>query len=265
VTRTRKKLRSDIACPTPTHLRVRGRNLVDLIGTTSLGDFAFLELTHGCRHHKNRRSSTPSSVVLVEHGLTPSAHRARLTHLGSPEALQASVAAGLLGNRRPLSAALPRRWRGCCRRLLKRRGHGREDPCTRDRPAANGTRAADPGLGPPDPPAARPATPRLFEVAAANGFSGRYVELIQAVSAEATNVLKRPLPSRHRGDRRHRLELGFPWRVCRGLAVIARSIGLVAHCSRGPGTAGGRDLERVDDEATEQHAWRISGPWLHDA
>jgi len=47
-------------------------------------------------------------------------------------------------------------------------------------------------------------------------------------------------------------ELGFPWRVCRGLAVIARSIGLVAHLLEEDQEPLAAEIwNRVDDEATE--------------
>ncbi len=75
-----------------------------------------------------------------------------------------------------------------------------------------------------------PRTAKLFEVAAANGLSGRYVELMQLVGEEATRVLARELPVNATGAiGAIASELGISWRVCRGLAVMARAIGLVAH------------------------------------
>jgi citrate synthase len=109
-----------------------------------------------------------------------------------------------------------------------------------------------PGLGHPIHRPVDPRTSRLFDVAAANGFSGRYVRLMQAVGDEATRVFARPLPVNATGAiGAIASELGFGWRACRGLAVIARSIGLVAHLleeEREPLAA--EIWSRVDEEAT---------------
>jgi citrate synthase len=86
------------------------------------------------------------------------------------------------------------------------------------------------GLGHPIHKPVDPRTAKLFEVAAANGLSGRYVELMQLVGEEATRVLARELPVNATGAiGAIASELGISWRVCRGLAVMARAIGLVAH------------------------------------
>jgi citrate synthase len=86
------------------------------------------------------------------------------------------------------------------------------------------------GLGHPVHKPVDPRTAKLFAVAAANGLSGRYVELMQLVGEEATRSYGRDLPVNATGAiGAIASELGIPWRVCRGLAVMARAIGLVAH------------------------------------
>src|SRR5438105_9121130 len=92
------RIKSGLGHSTADKIFVRGYDLTEeLIGKVSLGDVAFLEL-------KDRLPSPQESVMfnallvtLVEHGLTPSTIAARLTYFGAPEALQAAVAAGLLG------------------------------------------------------------------------------------------------------------------------------------------------------------------------
>ena len=247
----RKTLRSDIAWSDATHIVVRGHNLVDLIGTTTLGDFAFLELTGRLPTPEESTVFDAIVVVLVEHGLTPSAIASRLTYLGSPEALQAAVAAGLLG--------IGDRFGGpaeeVARMLQEAIGAGGDDLPAMAEVIVREKREAKrpvPGLGHPIHRAADPRTARLFEVAAANGFAGRYVDLMKAVSDEASRVLGRPLPVNATGAiGAIASELGFEWRVCRGLAVIARSIGLVAHLleeDREP--LAGEIWSRTDEEAT---------------
>ena len=98
-----------------------------------------------------------------------------------------------------------------------------------------------------------PRTPRLFEVAAANGFSGRYVELIQVVAEEASRSFGRELTVNATGAiGAIASELGFPWQICRGLAVMARAIGLVAHLQEEQSDPQATEIwARVEDEASE--------------
>jgi citrate synthase len=249
-----KRLRSDIARSTADKIVVRGHDLVDLIGRVPLGDVAFLEL-------KGRLPTAQESVVfnaitvtLVEHGLTPSAIAARLTYLGAPESLQAAVAAGLLGlggrfggtvedAAHVLQAALEQApeeadLREVAREVVRR--HRAE-------------RRLIPGIGHPTHKDVDPRVPRLFEVAAANGLAGRYVQLVQLVGEEATAALGRPLPVNATGAiGAIASELEIPWQVCRGLAVMARAIGLVAHLQEElTRPIAGEIWTRVEDEAAD--------------
>jgi len=228
---SRKRLRSDIAYSTADRIVVRGHDLVDLIGSASLGDVAFLEL-------KGRLPTPAESVVfnaitvtLVEHGLTPSAIAARLTYLGAPESLQGAVAAGLLG----LGGRYGGTVEGVARVLQE--GLAGAAPGAGPREVARaivaGHRAEKrliPGLGHPTHRGGDPRVPRLLQVAAENGFAGRHVELLGLLGEEASAALDRALPVNATGAiGAIASELEIPWQVCRGLAVMARAIGLVAH------------------------------------
>jgi citrate synthase len=202
-----------------------------VLGKVSLGDFAFLEL-------KGRLPTPQESVVfnalvvtLVEHGMTPSAIAARMTYFGAPEALQAGVAAGILGmgNRfggsieqaaRILQEALAAQTKDADLREIARK-------IVADHKANKNVIG---GLGHPIHKPIDPRTPKLFAIAADNGFSGRYVKLMELIGAEATAAYGRELPVNATGAiGAIASELGFEWRVCRGLAVMARAIGLVGH------------------------------------
>ena len=227
-----KKLKSDLGWSTADRIVVRGHDLVgELIGKVSLGDFAFLELKGRLPTKQESVVFNAITVTLVEHGMTPSAIAARLTYFGAPESLQGAVAAGLLGMgdrfggsaedaARMLQAALEVVEPDADLRVLAR-GIVSDHKKTKQ-PIA--------GLGHPVHKPVDPRTAKLFAVAAANGLSGRYVELMQLVGEEATRSYGRDLPVNATGAiGAIASELGIPWRVCRGLAVMARAIGLVAH------------------------------------
>ena len=228
----RKQLRSDLGWSTADRIVVRGHDLIEeLIGKVSLGDIAFLELKGRLPTKQESIVFNAITVTLVEHGMTPSAIAARLTYFGAPESLQGAVAAGLLGMgdrfggsaedaARMLQTALEGADRGVDLKALASR-------IVSDHKARKQSVA---GLGHPVHKPVDPRTAKLFEVAAENGLSGRYVELMQLVGEEASRVFGRELPVNATGAiGAIASELGIPWRVCRGLAVMARAIGLVAH------------------------------------
>ena len=258
----RKKLRSEMGWSTPDRIVVRGLDLADLIGNVSLGDFAFLELKGRLPSAEESKVFNAITITLVEHGMTPSTIAARLTHLGAPEALQGAVAAGLLG--------MGDRFGGPAEEVARMLQESLRDVgedadlltlaegiVARQREA----KRAVPGLGHPIHKPIDPRTPRLFEVAAANGFSGRYVELIQVVAEEATRSFGRELTVNATGAiGAIASELGFPWQICRGLAVMARAIGLVAHLQEEQSDPLATEIwARVEEETSEHRRGQTPG------
>jgi citrate synthase len=113
-----------------------------------------------------------------------------------------------------------------------------------------------PGLGHPVHKAADPRTKRLFALAAENGFAGRHLELMELISKEATAVYGRELPVNATGAiAAVASEMEIPWRICRGLAVMARAIGLVAHLQEEIEEPMAHEIwSRVEDEASSEAA-----------
>jgi citrate synthase len=250
----RKQLRSDLAWSTADRIVVRGHDLVDeLLGKVSLGDVAFLELKGRLPTKQESIVFNALTVTLVEHGMTPSAIAARLTYFGAPESLQGAVAAGLLG--------MGDRFGGPAEdaaRMLQEALRAAE-PDADLRAIANQIVSAHKeskkpvaGLGHPVHKRVDPRTPRLLALAAENGLSGRYVELMQLVGEEASRSYGRELPVNATGAiGAIASELEIPWRVCRGLAVMARAIGLVAHIQEELEDPLAPEIwSRIDDESS---------------
>lgn len=250
----RNPLRTDIAWSTPTTITVKGFDLCkDILGTLSLGDIAFLELTDRLPTTRESVVFNAIAVTLVEHGLTPSAIATRMTYTGAPEAMQAAVAAGLCGlgsvfvgsmetAARMLQEALPDPSKkadlGELARVIVERFHGRKQPV--------------PGIGHPLHKPEDPRAPRLFQIAAENGFDGPYIRLMKLVAKEAESVYGKPLPINATGAiAAIASELKLPWRIVRGIGVMARAIGLVGHILEEMRAPMAREIKTwAEDEAT---------------
>lgn len=213
----------------PDKVIVRGRDLCELIGSIDFGGMVFLEIVGRLPSSEETAIVNAVLVTLAEHGITANSLAARLTYVASPEALQASVAAGLLGAGSNFLGAIE----GCAK-VLQSLAHGEEaDRRERVRSFVAKSRASSakiPGIGHPLHKPEDPRTKKLYGLAQDLGLSDTYRVLSVELSQVASEIYKRELPINADGAIAAVLsDVGFPWQVCRGFAVIARSAGLVGH------------------------------------
>ncbi len=255
--RTPKPLRSDMGWSTTKRIAVRGLDLPgEILGHLTLGDMAWLEIT-------GRKPSAAESTMfnallctLVEHGVTPNAIATRLTYLGAPESMQAAVAAGLCG----MGTTFAGTAEGAARLLQSVLGTKAQPKQVDDLDAAARAIVAEhqqrkaiiPGIGHPIHKPVDPRTPRLFEIAGATGFNGRYVDLLQRIQREAERASGKVLPINATGAMGAILcEMEIDWRLARGIAVIGRAVGLVGHIAEELRNPIAREIwERIEDEAS---------------
>lgn len=248
-----KGLESRMGASSVDRVWVRGMDLCrDLLGTVNLGDMAFLELRGRLPTAGESRLTNAILVSLVEHGITPSALATRLTYLGAPEAVQAAVAAGLLG----LGSVFVGSIEGAARLLSEALAGA---PADADLQALAAAKVADfrarkapiPGIGHRTHVKGDPRTARLFAIAAGEGLRGRHVALMEAVGEAASQAFGRTMPVNATGAIGALLcELGFDPRVARGFGVMSRAIGLVGHIFEELQHPMAREIwHRVDREA----------------
>ena len=252
--RRENPIRSEMGWSTRDRIGVRGFDLVtELIGKVSLGDIAWLEIMGSLPSPEQSILFNAMMVTMVEHGMTPNAIAARMTYLGAPESLNAAVAAGLCG----LGTVFAGTAEGAARLLQEALAGAGEDPDL-DAIAAHlvvdfrSKKVQIPGLGHPLHKPIDPRTPRLFDLARENGYFGNHCRLMDAIASRAERATGKSLPVNATGAiGAIASELGIDWRLCRGIAVMGRAIGLVGHIAEEIRNPVAREIwDRVDDEAS---------------
>jgi citrate synthase len=241
-------LRTDIAWSTADQIGVFGYDLVrELIGKVSLGDMGFLEITGRLPNKRESRMFEAMLVTLVEHGIVPSSLATRLTQTGAPEALQASVAAGLLG----LGSVFVGSIEGVAKMLFTALADGSEPSVALADRVVKAQKIV-PGVGHPVHKPFDPRARRLFAIARTTGFHGRYVDLMKKISRRASKHAGRPLPINATGAiGAICCEMRLPPEACRGIGVMARAVGLVGHALEEMRQPIAREIwHRVEEEAS---------------
>jgi citrate synthase len=219
--------RTAISQVRPGEIRVRGYDLIDLIGRRTFGDVVFLLLGGELPEGDEGRMVEACLVAASEHSVVaPSVAAARyVASAGVP--LQAAVAVGTAGIGEHHGGAVD----VAARIFLDAGDTGKPDREAAleiaGRLRAEGRRL--PGFGhtvhDPDPRAGR-----LLEVAEALGFRGRWCRLAEAFEGVTEEVFGRRLRMNIDGALAAiLLELGLDWRLGKAFYVIARAPGFVAH------------------------------------
>ncbi|MGH3750706.1 MAG: citryl-CoA lyase [Micromonosporaceae bacterium] len=209
----------------------------DLMGNVGFGELAFWLVTQQRPTPGQVRVFEAVLVALADHGFTPTAIVARLTHLSAPDSLQGAIAAGLLGGGSRFLGVTE----DCGQFLaavLEEHRDARPEQLDDDAAwdalaltALKQARAAGrfiPGLGHPVHKQLDPRAPRLMAIAAEEGLKGPHLRLFEAVGRMHPEVLGRRLALNGAGVCGAALaDLGLPLAMLRGFALLARTAGLI--------------------------------------
>ena len=228
------QLETHIGHSTATDIYLRGRNLVtEIIGQRDFIDVMLLEFTGEFPEPRLKAMVNAVLVTVSDLGLTPVVLASRLTYLGAPESLQGAVAAGLLGAGSHFLGTM-QSVAELMRREVARRSEWDEaaiEAAAHDIVQSHrGAKKIIPGIGHPIHVNGDPRTPKLLELAAANGYRGAHCALAEAVARAASKALNRTMPLNAAGAVGAVVsDMGFPPFFGKALALVGRTAGLVAH------------------------------------
>ena len=209
-------------------ITVRGHDLVsELMGVRTFTETFWLLLTGTLPSAQQTRLVDAVLLALMEHGLTPQAIAARMIARCEPEALQAAIAAGLLGIGSRFGGAMS----ATAALLTEITNSSDGQGAARDIVARfRKSRRSLPGFGHPQHRPDDPRSVRLFQIAREAGIAARHVDAIHVLSREIDSAFGRHLTINTTGAIAAVLgDLGVPDAIMRGFAVVSRSAGLVAH------------------------------------
>lgn len=220
---------TSLATSTAEDVFIRDQSLChELIGKLSFTEMAFF-LILGHKPTEAQHGVVDACLVtLMEHGLTPSAIATRLTYTSAPEAMQAAVAAGLMG----VGSLFAGTMEGCALLLDRIVAAGVDAESEAERIAREHREARQPvpgfghSLHKPDDPRAL----RLLELVEEHQLTGDHTRALLALSRAVDQAHAKHITINATGAIAAALgDCGVPSRIMRGFALIARCAGLVAH------------------------------------
>lgn len=225
--------KSAIATADSTSITIRGKDLAtELMGVMTFTELFVFHLTGKEATNEQVFFLDALLVAITEHGLTPSVQASRMTLAAEPNAMQAAVAAGILGCGSVILGASETAGQ-LLAEGVRRVNEGEGDTDAVARAIAEETRAAKarlPGFGHPHLKPVDPRTVRLFTLADERGVSGPHVAMVRALSKAADEVWGRQMVLNVSGAiPAIMLDLDFPVASLKGVPILARTAGLLGH------------------------------------
>ena len=209
--------------------RMRGRDVLsEILGEKSFSETFYLLVTGNELPDHYARTFDACMVILMDHGITPTALVARMVHDSLPEDVQLPMIAGsmMVGNKfagtMAGAGAIFREGvetggdpRGFAQMIIARHKEQKK---------------FIPGYGHPYYFPTDPRSDRMFQIALEDGVGGKYIELAKVLAEEIEKSRGKPLTLNVTGALGAVLnEVSFPVEVMRGVAAVSRAAGLIGH------------------------------------
>jgi citrate synthase len=226
-------------------ITVRGRDLcAELMGALNFTEFFFLLATG--------RMPTADQSFFLDLALTPSVQAARMTYAADPAALQGAVAAGVLGCGTVVLGAT-REAGALLEQVLKRIDDGAAPDEAAEATAREHRAAKKPlaGFGHPLHKPVDPRAERMIALARQRGIADRGVDAAtRLAAAAAARVWDKPLPMNVSMAIAATLrDADIPAAIIRGVPILARAAGLIAHLAEEAETPIGFTMALQAEEA----------------
>ena len=212
-------------------ITVRGRDLVtEIIGKTDFASYFWFLVTGQQPNEDQAFFLNAVLCALAEHGLVPSVVAARMTLAAAPEAMQGAVAAGLLGCGSVVlgSAEVAGRFYAEC--VADKGAGSAQEAAVRGIERLRADKKPIPGFGHPQHSEGDPRANLLLELAGERGIEGPHIEMLYAIKAALPDTLGRALPVNVNGPIPAIMrDLGWPLPALKGIGLLCRTGGLIAH------------------------------------
>lgn len=229
----KKQAYTAICTADQTSINVRGKDLAhELIGQMDFISYFWFLLTGKAADANQSFMLNAALVAIAEHGLVPSNQVMRMTLASAPESFQGAVAAGLLGCGSVVFGSSYE-----CGKLLTRlvaqsaadqRSYA--DTALSALQELRQHKQPVPGYGHPQHTSGDPRALRLLGLAKERGCAGPHVEMLETIFTRIPEVYSRSLPINVSGAiPAVMLDVGFPTEALKGIPLLARAGGLIAH------------------------------------
>ncbi len=218
-------------CTSDAHrIVVRGRDLTgELIGQIGFSDYFFLLLTGRMPDAPTRAVLDATLVAIAEHGLVPSVQAARMTLAAASDAMQGAVAAGILGCGSVILGASETAGR-LFARIDAAAGPDGDLAAAAHAAVSEMHARRQPVPGHLQHKARDPRVERLFTVSREAGGGQRFVRIAEAVEAVPPAIVGKDLELNvSAAIPAVLLGVGFPLNGLKGVPILARTAGLIAH------------------------------------